>query len=295
MDPNAALETIRAASNELDALTEPDRGFDVPTEILSAAADLTESVFALDEWITKGGFLPTAWTPTPAPEPFVPYKDRPALDKGPVIVWRELESGMLFKPGISSPSIRRVRGTPMPVHANGSYIIGSEDPANGRPCGGVEGTDSDIYDRSYLPDGRPLYTVRGFYTHEADVLTAGHTVTVTVESDHDHEAVVADIRHLIEGAASGSIGDPSDYDHMSAVTVGPDRLTQLVAATRTAYDALIEAEIDPVDVYAALAVAYAAHGLDADVAESSIDWLEGDTLRDDLADALNRTPTNPTD
>lgn len=251
MDPNAALETIRAASNELDALTEPDRGFDVPTEILSAAADLTESVFALDEWITKGGFLPTAWTPTPAPEPFVPYKDRPALDKGPVIVWRELESGMLFKPGISSPSIRRVRGTPMPVHANGSYIIGSEDPANGRPCGGVEGTDSDIYDRSYLPDGRPLYTVRGFYTHEADVLTAEHTVT--------------------------------------------DRLTQLVAATRTAYDALIEAEIDPVDVYAALAVAYAAHGLDADVAESSIDWLEGDTLRDDLADALNRTPTNPTD
>jgi hypothetical protein len=54
------------------------------------------------------------------PEPFVPYRERPPLDKGEIITWRELESGMLFEPGVlSDPRRRRVRGTPIP---NGSIV-----------------------------------------------------------------------------------------------------------------------------------------------------------------------------
>jgi hypothetical protein len=56
MDPNACLAEIRrlyAAINEAD---EHD------SDTLADAARLAELVEALDAWITKGGFLPRAWS-----------------------------------------------------------------------------------------------------------------------------------------------------------------------------------------------------------------------------------------
>jgi hypothetical protein len=67
-------------------------------------------------------------------------------------------------------------------------------------------------------------------------------------------------------------------------------LSTLIAATRDAYTLLANGS-DPDGVYARLAKAYAFYGLDANVAESSVDWLEGGTLTDDLTDALDKRPT----
>lgn len=92
---------------------------------------------------------------------FTPYRDRPALDKGAKISWTELESGMLFNPGVGAPSIRRVRGVPNFIwygdRRSPSYMIGTEDAADGRPCGGVIGCADEFFIRTFLDDGRPFY------------------------------------------------------------------------------------------------------------------------------------------
>jgi hypothetical protein len=97
-------------------------------------------------------------------DPFVPYRDRPALDKGERITWRDLESGMLFEPLAGTPSRRRVRGTPIP--SGKGYVIGSED-LDGTPKGGILGTDHDIYRRSYDDKGRAVYTLNLSATMDA--------------------------------------------------------------------------------------------------------------------------------
>lgn len=64
-------------------------------------------------------------------------------------------------------------------------------------------------------------------------------------------------------------------------------IAELVDATREAYTLLVD-DHDPESVYAHLTTIYAEHGLDANIAESSVDWFEGGTLTDDLTDALDR-------
>lgn len=59
MDPNAALKNIREAVGELR--NQDDDGV---LDGTSQVGFLLESVEALDEWLTKGGFLPTAWQRT---------------------------------------------------------------------------------------------------------------------------------------------------------------------------------------------------------------------------------------
>lgn len=57
MDPNETLRELREAVtrwHEAD-LFETERG---------AAEDMAALVDSLDEWITAGGFLPNAWSPT---------------------------------------------------------------------------------------------------------------------------------------------------------------------------------------------------------------------------------------
>jgi len=97
---------------------------------------------------------------------FVPYRARPALDKGETIDWSELESGMLFEPMAGAPSLRRVRGVPTAFGDDG-YLVGSED-MDGCPKGGIVGCAArlgdpedtgDQYRRRYLDDGRPVYTL----------------------------------------------------------------------------------------------------------------------------------------
>lgn len=50
MDPNETLRAIRALLTEDDGRTDPE---------------LADKVRALDEWLTKGGFLPEAWDHAP--------------------------------------------------------------------------------------------------------------------------------------------------------------------------------------------------------------------------------------
>jgi hypothetical protein len=54
MDPNAALAEARQAADQVEA--SGDEGIDV-----DAAFTLTEKFRALDEWLSRGGFLPADW------------------------------------------------------------------------------------------------------------------------------------------------------------------------------------------------------------------------------------------
>jgi hypothetical protein len=56
MDPNATLERMRAAQHSLRTrqASDPDH-----VQAFSEIADCAE---ALDGWLSRGGFLPDAWT-----------------------------------------------------------------------------------------------------------------------------------------------------------------------------------------------------------------------------------------
>ena len=54
MDPNAVLTQIRNLIKELEYDDDPDH-----------VDMLIERVGALDEWLSKGGYLPLDWTTTP--------------------------------------------------------------------------------------------------------------------------------------------------------------------------------------------------------------------------------------
>ena len=56
VDPNETLRLLRASAKDIAET------FDRDEEVASAdAAELASYVQALDEWITKGGFLPKEW------------------------------------------------------------------------------------------------------------------------------------------------------------------------------------------------------------------------------------------
>jgi len=56
MDPNTALAEIREQIEEFEGLSE-----DNFVDALRAADVIVERFKALDEWLTGGGFRPTAW------------------------------------------------------------------------------------------------------------------------------------------------------------------------------------------------------------------------------------------
>jgi hypothetical protein len=75
MDPNETLATLRTEAGDIITCiaTDPE-GSD--GRIIAAAADMAEAFEALDEWLSKGGFLPDAWAPkSPA------YGENPKLDQ----------------------------------------------------------------------------------------------------------------------------------------------------------------------------------------------------------------------
>lgn len=65
MDPNATLELIREACADALALLDTGEGPDA-VELLGRykweLRWLAESVDALDSWLSRGGFLPGAWS-----------------------------------------------------------------------------------------------------------------------------------------------------------------------------------------------------------------------------------------
>ena len=63
MDPNFNLEQqLTRAKSILEDIDNGLHVFRVDAELLA------EYVLSLDEWITKGGFLPERWTKKPEPE-----------------------------------------------------------------------------------------------------------------------------------------------------------------------------------------------------------------------------------
>jgi len=65
MDPDANLAELRREITEYIRIADvADRQFDEGPD----ADRIVELVQALDEWISKGGFLPVAWR-VPAPKP----------------------------------------------------------------------------------------------------------------------------------------------------------------------------------------------------------------------------------
>lgn len=58
MDPNAALEQLRAKMVEIrDGIDNVDS-----RDIITAASEAVDLWEGLDQWITRGGFLPIVWT-----------------------------------------------------------------------------------------------------------------------------------------------------------------------------------------------------------------------------------------
>lgn len=68
MDPTANLEEQLALANDLVNLQVSDEGLaalpEELAEVVDCASQLAERVIALNEWITKGGFLPRPWDMT---------------------------------------------------------------------------------------------------------------------------------------------------------------------------------------------------------------------------------------
>lgn len=58
MDPNTALARLREAIARWSSASDADTRND-------AASDAADWADALDDWISKGGFLPTAWARDP--------------------------------------------------------------------------------------------------------------------------------------------------------------------------------------------------------------------------------------
>lgn len=56
MDPNATLAALRALADGVLNHTEDGEN------LTSVAVDLAEHFDALDEWLSRGGFLPAAWS-----------------------------------------------------------------------------------------------------------------------------------------------------------------------------------------------------------------------------------------
>lgn len=64
MDPNAALAEIRqilARRSRLENMS-PEQWLDDMDDLLDDQLRLLELVEGLDGWLSKGGFLPDAWT-----------------------------------------------------------------------------------------------------------------------------------------------------------------------------------------------------------------------------------------
>lgn len=56
MDPNETLVSIRALTAKIIELSDKD-----DEDLAIEGLELAEAAQALDEWLTKGGFLPSAW------------------------------------------------------------------------------------------------------------------------------------------------------------------------------------------------------------------------------------------
>lgn len=57
MDPNEALNRLRHALLDYRLAQDQENSMDAQTH----AEDIADAAEVLDEWLSKGGFLPTSW------------------------------------------------------------------------------------------------------------------------------------------------------------------------------------------------------------------------------------------
>jgi hypothetical protein len=68
MDPNQTLAELLAIANGLYDADTDNMDANALREIAEHGCMLAEYVKNLDEWLTKGGFLPSQWTSTDEPQ-----------------------------------------------------------------------------------------------------------------------------------------------------------------------------------------------------------------------------------
>jgi hypothetical protein len=61
MDPTECLTRIRVQSARIREVQE--QGINRPDQLADAAQELQQAFDDLDEWLTKGGFVPNQWRP----------------------------------------------------------------------------------------------------------------------------------------------------------------------------------------------------------------------------------------
>jgi hypothetical protein len=61
MDPNATLMAIRELIKQIEAYDNHMGSVAHISEQAELGLDLAEQITALDQWLSKGGFLPSAW------------------------------------------------------------------------------------------------------------------------------------------------------------------------------------------------------------------------------------------
>ena len=61
MDPEAALTRLRELAEEIIERIDADESYDHLDDLPS---EMAETFQGLDQWITRGGFLPRDWKPT---------------------------------------------------------------------------------------------------------------------------------------------------------------------------------------------------------------------------------------
>jgi len=62
MDPNENLREQRRIVTEINRLADGDEGCFTIDEMAEKAQRLAELVEAMDQWISRGGFLPREWS-----------------------------------------------------------------------------------------------------------------------------------------------------------------------------------------------------------------------------------------
>ncbi len=64
MDPDVGLQLLRAAVTRIDAVdADPEGSWG------GELSEVLERFAALDEWMSRGGFLPADWSANPSPVP----------------------------------------------------------------------------------------------------------------------------------------------------------------------------------------------------------------------------------
>lgn len=62
MDPNETLRLLRLTAKQMAVEDTPVGGVGTSPTFVQHARDLAEYVESLDEWLSNGGFAPSAWT-----------------------------------------------------------------------------------------------------------------------------------------------------------------------------------------------------------------------------------------